>query len=318
MLRIAILGSGALATYFAARLHSYAEVHLFGHWRAQLNALKAEGLQFTKQDGSTERIPVRVSELADYPQYFDVVLVLVKSWQTPEAAREAAQLIAKKPEAFVLSLQNGMGNVAVLQAETDAKVLAGTTLQGAKITGMASVADTGKGPVFLPQSISSFFTQLLEQAGFELRLADDLDSLLWSKLLINAAINPLTAAFGIRNGALLEHESTRLLLGELAREAAQLAEVKSIKLLFDHPAEEAESVAAHTGANTSSMLADLRRGAPTELEAITGFILREAALRGLSLPKNKMVYHWMKEKLAGKVPSDATYLSIAQEIKHAT
>ncbi|TNE79460.1 MAG: ketopantoate reductase family protein [Bacteroidetes bacterium] len=317
MLRIAILGSGALASYFAARLHEKAEVHMFGHWKARLNALKSEGLSLTERDGSKSQVQLRVSELNDFPHYFDVVLVLVKAWQTPEAAKEASQLIAKKPSAFVLSLQNGIGNVPQLKSEVDQSVFAGTTLQGAKINGLAGVAASGTGSIFLPSSIDSGFIEILRIAGFEVHLADDLVSLLWSKLLINAAINPLTGAFGITNGTLLKSASLKAFLGDLALEVAELAKAKSIDLLYTDPVAEVERVALDTEENTSSMLADLRRGAPTELEAITGFLLQEAGLQGLSLPQNKVVYQWMKEKLAGQVPSDAVYQSIAQELANA-
>ena len=103
-----------------------------------------------------------------------------------------------------------------------------------------------------------------------MQVVDDPQSLIWGKLIINAAINPLTALLKIPNGELLERPSARALMGALAQEAANAAYAENINLPFDDPVAAVEEVARKTAANHSSMLQDVLRGAPTEIDAMWG------------------------------------------------
>jgi 2-dehydropantoate 2-reductase len=118
---------------------------------------------------------------------------------------------------------------------------------------------------------------LLAQAGFEVERAADPQALLWGKLVVNSAINPLTALLDVTNGELLANEPARQLLGAVARETAGAAAALGIELPYPDPVAMVESVARLTAANSSSMRQDLRRGAPTEIDAINGAIYRQAA-----------------------------------------
>jgi hypothetical protein len=88
----------------------------------------------------------------------------------------------------------------------------------------------------------------------------------WGKLVINAAINPLTALLGVPNGELLARPAARALMADLACEAAAVAAAQGIRLPYPDPVAAAEGVAQRTAANRSSMLQDVQRGAPTEID----------------------------------------------------
>ncbi len=117
----------------------------------------------------------------------------------------------------------------------------------------------------------------------------DLESLLWGKLAINASINPLTSLLGVRNGRLLESAPARRLMAELADEVARVAAARGVELPFPDPGAAAEDVARRTAANRSSMLQDLLRGAPTEVEAIQGAIVKAGEAAGVPTPANRLV-----------------------------
>jgi 2-dehydropantoate 2-reductase len=123
---------------------------------------------------------------------------------------------------------------------------------------------------------------------------DNAESLVWSKLVINAAINPLTAILRVPNGKLLESEPARSLLGELAREAAAVAGALAIPLNFPDPVAAAENVAQRTSHNYSSMYQDVLRGAPTEIDAICGAIVRLGRQAGVPVPVNEVLWKLVK------------------------
>ncbi|HSQ40096.1 MAG TPA: ketopantoate reductase C-terminal domain-containing protein, partial [Anaerolineales bacterium] len=136
--------------------------------------------------------------------------------------------------------------------------------------------------------------EALRLAGFNVQRVDDPESLIWGKLVINAAINPLTALLRVKNGELLERPFAREVMKALARETAQIARAENIALPFDDPVARAEDVAHKTAANTSSMLQDVLRGAPTEIDAICGAVVRTAEKHKLGAPVNWTCWQLVK------------------------
>jgi 2-dehydropantoate 2-reductase len=118
--------------------------------------------------------------------------------------------------------------------------------------------------------------------------------LLWGKLVINAAINPLTALLRISNGKLLVIPEVHELMAEAAREAAIVAARRGVKLPYADPVTAVEDVARKTAANTSSMLQDVLRGTPTEIDAINGAIVQAAEKLGVPTPVNRMLWQLVR------------------------
>jgi 2-dehydropantoate 2-reductase len=140
-----------------------------------------------------------------------------------------------------------------------------------------------------------------EQAGFEIHTSENTDALVWAKLVINAAINPLTAILGITNGELLQRPSARALMGACAQEVVRVAHALHIRLPYQDAVGQVEKVSKETAQNHSSMLQDIGRGAPTEIEAINGEIVRRAERLGVDTPVNYTLWQLVKA-LAGGLP----------------
>jgi 2-dehydropantoate 2-reductase len=126
----------------------------------------------------------------------------------------------------------------------------------------------------------------LESAKFKVEVVDDALSMVWSKLIINAAINPLTALLQVPNGELLERPAARELMCVLAEEAASVASAEKANLPFRDPVAFVEDVARKTAGNHSSMLQDIQRGAPTEIDAICGAVVRAGQRHHIPTPIN--------------------------------
>jgi 2-dehydropantoate 2-reductase len=126
------------------------------------------------------------------------------------------------------------------------------------------------------------------------QVVDDAQSLVWGKLIVNAAINPLTALLRVTNGELLNRPSARDLMGRLAREVARVAQAEHIQLPFGDPVEAVEEVAYKTAANHSSMLQDVLRGAQTEIDAICGAVVSKGGDHGMDLPANRACWNLVR------------------------
>lgn len=284
---ILIVGSGALGCLFAARLAQagYA-VNLLGSWVEGIDALNREGVTLLEAD-RRQSWPLRAShEPGDFTGA-KLALVLVKAWQTSRAAAQLRECLA--PDGLALTLQNGLGNRETLAAALgEERVAYGVITVGATLVGPGQVRWGGEGYISLTPDED--LAQLLRQAGFQVDLAENVTGLAWSKLVINAAINPLSALLNVPNGELLARPSARQLCRQLAQEVAAVAAAQGIALTHSDPAAAAEEVAQRTAGNLSSMLQDVRRGAPTEIDAICGAVVRAARGVGLSAPVNETMW----------------------------
>jgi 2-dehydropantoate 2-reductase len=146
----------------------------------------------------------------------------------------------------------------------------------------------GEGPISLEQNQAlGPLEAALRSSNFNLQIVDDAKSLMWGKLVINAAINPLTALLRITNGELLSRPLARKVMSALARETAEVAKAEHVHLPFSNPVDAAEDVARKTAANMSSMFQDVRRGAPTEIDAICGAVTMHGRKHGIQTPYNR-------------------------------
>ncbi|MEJ2597857.1 MAG: 2-dehydropantoate 2-reductase, partial [Anaerolineales bacterium] len=132
--------------------------------------------------------------------------------------------------------------------------------------------------------------EILEQAGFAIEYVRDAQALLWGKLVINAAINPLTALLGVPNGALLQRPSAHRLMAAAAAEAVAVAAARDVALPHSDPLETILAVAQRTAENRSSMLQDVQRRAPTEIDAINGAIVRLGEQAETPTPVNRALW----------------------------
>lgn len=285
---ILIRGTGALATLFAWRLaNAGCDVTMLGSWQPGLKALREKGARLTDAHGNERALPVRVVERPGECRGIAQAIVLVKSWQTELAARELRECLA--PDGLALTLQNGLGNSETLEASLGSnRVALGTTITGATLLGPGLVKVAGEGPVSVQRHPAlAPLISALRAGGFEVKEVPDATSLLWGKLVINSAINPLTALLRVPNGELLNRPAARELMRRLAEETAAVARAEGVKLAFDDPAAMAEDVARRTAGNYSSMLQDIRRGAPTEIDAICGAVAHIGQRDGIPTPWNE-------------------------------
>jgi len=295
---ILIAGTGALATLFAARLSASGHpVTMLGTWENGLRALNENGARLVDANGAEHAYPVEATSTPADCKGARFTLVLVKSWQTERVAGQLAECLAE--DGLALTLQNGMGNRELL---TDAlglpRVALGVTTTGATLLGPGLARAGGEGVI----SVEAHprlgpLEAAITGAGFKVQVVNDADALVWGKLVINAAINPLTALLRVPNGELLQRPAAHKMMGVLANEAAAVATAQGIHLPFENAVQAAEEVARKTATNHSSMFQDIRRGAATEIDAICGAITRTGEKIGVSTPVNRVCWHLTRASL---------------------
>jgi len=287
MNNILIVGTGALATLFAARLTQAGyRVTLLGTWKEGIDALRKNGARLVDTNGNEQQFEVSATDDPRECLGAQYALVLVKAWQTERAAGQLKECLID--DGLAVTLQNGLGNYETLTRSLGLnRVALGSSTTGATLLGPGRVKAGGEGVISVERNPSlGPIEAALRSAKFNVQIVDDAQSLIWGKLVINAAINPLTALLQISNGELLNRPAAREMMAELACEAAQVANAENVGLPFSDPVEAAEDVARKTAANHSSMLQDVLRHAPTEIDAICGAVVKTAQKHGINAPAN--------------------------------
>jgi 2-dehydropantoate 2-reductase len=290
-IKVLIVGSGAMACLFAARLLAAGvPIAMLGSWKEGVTAIRQFGVRMIDNDGALRNFPAPIysdhSLLKDIPY----AIVLVKSWQTERTAMQMAECLAY--DGLLITLQNGIGNREHYERQLGAdRVCAGVTTLGATQVKPGMVEPAGEGSIMLSQHPRlARLQKYLSQAQFQLEITEDTEALLWGKLVINAAINPLTALLRLPNGELLERPNARSLLQSTALEAAGVATCLGINLPYSDPVEAVEDTACRTAQNFSSMLQDVQRGTPTEIDAICGAITRAGETVGMPTPISRTLW----------------------------
>lgn len=293
-MRVAVLGTGALGCVFAGRLAQQAEVWMLGTWTAGVAAVQKRGVVIYEPDGRRLQMQVMAGSDPAVAPPADFVLVLVKSYQTDRAAAWAARVLAA--DGVAVTLQNGLDNGPRLAAAVGAQRTAvGVTYTGATLLGPGEARLAAIQPTFIGRAPGiERLVALLNAAGLETQVADDIEGRLWAKAVANAAINPLTALWRVPNGELLATAGRRALLADLATEAAAVARGCGIALPFPDPVSYVEDVCRATAANHSSMLQDVLAGRPTEINSINGVLIAEGHRLGIPTPVNEVMWRLVR------------------------
>lgn len=293
-MKIVVVGPGAIGSLFAAFLAKGGhDVAVLDH--AEERAARIDGTGIRVEDGSGDfTVRVRAASRPSLLDPADAVLICVKAYDTADACSHVMPLVM--PGTLVVSLQNGLGNAETLARSIPAHQLAcATTSQAALLLDAGHVRHTGFGPTPLaPVRVdvtgpARELAAVLSRSGIESRAETDCQAMLWRKLVINAAINPLTAIHEVPNGILLEDPALRARMAAAAREAAAVARAAGISLDFDE-VREVERVCRATAGNESSMLRDVRGKRRTEIDQITGPIVTRAGTLGIPVPENTALF----------------------------
>ncbi len=307
--RILTLGAGAVGSVLAARLSAAGYSVELTARPAHAAAIRAHGLRVTGTDEGTFH-PTALADLADASPP-DAVLLTVKTFDLAAAATALGRRFPR-PVPTLLP-QNGLHIeppvVAALRAAsgadpTSALVRAVSSIP-ATLVGPGVVRQAGAGEIVLRDpagggpaaGATALFRDAFARAGLAVRLVDDLDRELWSKAIVNAAINPVTALHRVTNGRLRESPFREEAVA-LLREAQRAAGAAGVEFSDEVADRALERIVRATAENRSSMLQDRERGRPTEVDAISGEIVRVAAAHGIDLPRTRAVVERLRRPAA--------------------
>ena len=294
-MKLAVLGPGGLGCLLAALFREAgADVSLVDYRPERVARLRLRGIQVHTLEAGHRVVKVPIG-LAPEVGPCDLTIVAVKAYQTETAARALPGLMSRG--GLALTLQNGLGNLeAIARIVGPERLLAGVGLLGVTRQDEGRIIYAGRGTIFIGVPVGSQVSRaevatvvdLFRGAGLECQSREDIEAVLWEKLVINVGINPLTALLRVPNGVLLQLPEAWEVAVAAAVEAQAVAQAAGLTLGGD-PAARLRQVCANTAANRSSMLQDILAGRATEIEALNAQVSVRGRALGLPTPVNDLL-----------------------------
>jgi 2-dehydropantoate 2-reductase len=297
--KILIVGCGAIGGLFAAALSSAARVTALDTNAEHVDAINARGIRIIGWSAGTAKILATADPTSLKGAAFDAVIFLIKSKMTADALAQLRPMLTGNP--MLVTLQNGMGNAEVLLSDPRACVIRGVTMNAGRYVepGCIECLIEGKswlGPVRGSVEDARPLADLLNKAGMETEVVADPMGAVWSKFVFNCVMNPLGALMMGDNAARYDSTEMRALIDDMAAECT--AVVRALGGSFAFPpmdfVDKIRSGQIPMSKHAGSMALDIARGGPTEIDELTGFIVREGKRLNVPVPNCTAVYRLVK------------------------
>ena len=307
--RVCVVGAGVIGSLYAGHLAAHCDVSVLTRRPEHAHALNNGGLRISGKSDLSARM-FATADPADLLD-FDLGIVATKATQLEDAA---AALAGRAPGATMMTIQNGLGAEEILHARGDWPLISAVTfMSGVRHSDTHVEYELDTETWLGPFAGTATYEQaqdveaLLASAGLRARAFPDLRPAQWSKLIFNATVNAVSALTDLPHVSAFAARDRETDLGNLVHdlmdEGKAVAAAAGVALHEDpwemnvHAVRRGETLAAEGHyAHVPSMLEDVRAGRPTEIDFITGALVREAARLGVPVPLHRTLYRLVKAR----------------------
>ena len=295
-MKIAVIGAGAMGTLFGGKLAmSGNDVTMVDVVPAVLETINRDGIELEDEEGM-HKIPVAAKKAEEVIEEADLAILFTKTLYSRSALESADKTLIGK-NTYVLTLQNGLGTIALIHEFVDMdKILVGVTYYASDVEGPCKISSKGAGYVRIYTANLEDTTVLHEvyeallQAGFRAEITQDVYVAIWEKVGFNAAINATTAIVHAPCGAIGVVEEGRFLASKIAEETAMVGQAHGVDVKAEDIIHSLENTYVAHRDHYTSMAQDLKNKRKTEARFINGGIVAKAKEKGLKVPYTEAIY----------------------------
>ena len=301
-MKICIIGTGAMGSVYAGLLgDTDNEVWAIDRWQAHIEAIRNNGLRVEGKSGD-RTVNLKATTNAKEAGTCDLVIIATKAMHVVEAAESVKPIVDQNT--IVLTIQNGLGSFEkVADILGPQRVIVGIAGGfGASIKKPGHVHHNSMEFVHLGELNGPVTTRLAEvaqiwdDAGFNVKVFDDIHQLVWEKLICNACFSGTCAITEMTVGDVMADENAWQVASGCATEAFNVAKARGIHIDFDDPVEYVSNFGSKIPDARPSMLLDHLEGRPSEIDVINGAIPREGEKVGVATPINTVVSALVRSK----------------------
>lgn len=286
--KIFVLGAGAVGSSYGALLSRKNDVTLIGN-KAHLNAINSEGLTlagdiqekyFIKAEPKIKEIPTE-----------SLILLTTKAHDSARAIKGIKDML--KEDTIILILQNGLGNKEAVKAivGNKAEVIRGVPKIAAEFLKAGEVTFWNGETILEKTRTGKAIATLFNECGLKARVSDEIDKEIWTKLILNCVVNPLTAILQIKNNKILV-DSLKPLRSRIMKECVEVGTREGIE--FQPNVNESIDKCISRYENYSSMCQDIMKRKETEIDFINGKIVELGRKHRIPTPINEAMTSLIK------------------------
>lgn len=300
-MKIAVIGAGAMGCFYGTYLSQNHDVYLIAHTQEQANLLNEMGISMTiNSEKKHFNIPVYTSW--DNIGSMDVVIIAVKSMVTQSAIQENLALVSK--DTLVLTIQNGSGNDEDISKYVDSSnVIVGVTSYNCVNMESGVFRHSAKGITMVGSSAADLeklelVVSLLNEAGIEAIVSENINKIIWSKLMLNTTINTFATILNCKPNHMLKSGYGWDYVKMVVKEVVDVAEKDGVHFDYQEALDWVHETCLAMGDGFPSMLQDRRNKRLTEIDKINGIVVKKAEKYGIAAPCNRLIVdiiHCMEE-----------------------
>lgn len=302
-MRIAVIGAGAMGSIYGGHLSLHNDVYLVDTNQAIVDHINEHGL--TVQEGGNDVVyhPTAVTSTVGL-EPMDLIILFVKALFSRSALDNNKGIIG--PDTYLMTLQNGSGHEDILSEFVPVdRIIIGTTEDNGAVLAPGHVRRGGAGNTnigmleadsegFLPK-----LAEVLDNCGFQGHIHDNIQQLIWDKLFTNVSLSAVTGVLQVPMGFIAGNEHAWNITRRLIHEAVEVAH--GLGLTADEAAitEKVRSASENSPEGITSICADLRAGRKTEVNTISGSVVRASKKCGVPAPTHELIVelvHAMEER----------------------
>ena len=301
-MKIAVIGIGAMGSYYAAKLSKDNDVIAFEHYENKIRTVNQNGINLIENDQTTN-YKVHVYSDGSYKHVQDLIILCVKATQTQEALKANMDLI--DDHTIVLSLQNGLGNIRDISRFVDIdNIVVGSSRVNLVNEDINSVRVTGEGTTYIGSAGNDkkdvqIVKVLFDKAGFVCEKSEDIKTLIWQRAIIHSIIYPLCSIFKCKIKVVYENNYIFDLAKAIAEEACKVASSDGAHVNYEDLMAEFRTTAYNVGNSYPSMYFDVTNQKITEIDKLNGTIVNLGYKNKIETPFNVFALNAIKgiEKL---------------------
>nr|WP_314460989.1 ketopantoate reductase family protein [uncultured Clostridium sp.] len=302
-MKIAVIGAGAMGSIYGGHLSQKHEVYLVDTSPAIVEHIRKEGIRLQENGEENVYYPNAVTSAEGLPA-MDLVLLFVKSLYSRDALVSGKNLIGE--DTYLMTLQNGSGHEDILEEfAPEDHIIIGTTEDNGAVLGPGVIRRGGTGNTnvgMLTEDKQEFLPRLKEEfecCGFSVKIHSNIQQLIWNKLFTNVSLSAVTGILQVDMGYIAANDHAWNMTVSLIREAVAVAHGLGLEADADEIMEKVKKTSEMSPGGCTSIRADIQNGRKTEVDMISGSVVRAAKKCGIPVPTHEFVVE-MVHALEGK------------------
>lgn len=292
-MKIAVIGAGAMGSIYGGHLSLHNDVTLIDTNPKVIETVQQNGLKI-EENGQENIYRPSAAVSCEGMEPVDLIILFVKALYSKAAMSGNRNLIG--PNTYVMTLQNGSGHEDILgEFVPQDHIIIGTTEDNGAVLGFGHIRHGGVGNTnvgMLTEDKENFLNKLKESfdsCGFNVRIHPNIQQLIWDKLFTNVSLSAVTAVLQVNIGYIAANEYAWQMTMALLHEAVETAHALGLEADEEKLAEKIKATSLGSPEGVTSICADIRAGRKTEVDTISGSVVRAAHKAGVPVPVHEFV-----------------------------